>query len=198
MARSTNGAQTSCSAAVGVRLPGGRQKTVLVMKTRSVKPAAASMRVEQLAGAADERRAAQILLGPRSLANDHDRRVRRAAREHRAAARPGLQRTALEGGDRRLQGRQIGGLGRPAGAPRSATGSATAVDAGAGRQGGPCRRQGRSAPGGGRRLSRRAVRSTGRSARAASTPAHRSRTTSRLSRARRSLIGAAHSSFPVE
>jgi hypothetical protein len=35
MARSTNGAQMACSCGVGVRLPGGRQKTVLVMKARS-------------------------------------------------------------------------------------------------------------------------------------------------------------------
>ena len=43
-ARSTKGAQTACSAGVGVRLPGGRQNTVLVMNTRPSSPASASIR----------------------------------------------------------------------------------------------------------------------------------------------------------
>ena len=46
--RSTKGAQTACSAAVGVRLPGGRQKTVLVISTRPSSPAAASIRSSSL------------------------------------------------------------------------------------------------------------------------------------------------------
>jgi len=44
IARSTKGRQTFCSAGVGVRLPGGRQKTVLVMNTRSASPASFSIR----------------------------------------------------------------------------------------------------------------------------------------------------------
>ena len=107
MARSRKGAQASCSAGVGVRLPGGRQKTVLVMKTRSSRPAAAEHLVEQLAGAADEGRALGVLLGARRLADDHHRRVRRAAREHRLARALRLQRAAVEGGDGRGQRREI-------------------------------------------------------------------------------------------
>jgi hypothetical protein len=71
------------------------------MNTRPVRPAPA----------ADERLTLSVLVAARPLADDDQRRVRLAAREHRLPGALELQRAAVEGGDGGGQGFQVLGLG---------------------------------------------------------------------------------------
>ena len=63
--------QTATSPLLGLRLPGGRQKTVLEMKTSArVEPDGGEHPVEKLAAGADEGQAAAVLLAARRLADE--------------------------------------------------------------------------------------------------------------------------------
>ena len=95
------------SASVGVRLPGGRQKIVLVMNTALSRILGVARQadgrqhaVEQLAGAADEGLALQILVAARRLAHQHDAGIRVAVGEAQVGGGL-LQRAGIEGRKRR-------------------------------------------------------------------------------------------------
>ena len=104
----------------------------------AVEPDRRQHAVEQLAGAADERQALDVLVAARRLADEHHARLRIAVGEHQAA-RGGVQRAAVEAVEHGAQRRR--GLARcsPPRAPpsrrRPVTAGAGGLSVGAARRG---------------------------------------------------------------
>jgi hypothetical protein len=81
--RSVNGRQIADSCGVGVRLPGRPPgHDVGDIDRRAIEPDRRQHAVEQLAGAADERQALDVLVASWRLAHEHHARLRVAVGEH--------------------------------------------------------------------------------------------------------------------
>jgi hypothetical protein len=97
--RSTKGAQTACSAAVGVRFARRSPEDGVGDEHPALQPRLGQHPVQQLSGLADKGLAARILLSAGAFADDQHLGLGVAATKYRLLGAHAAQRTALESGD---------------------------------------------------------------------------------------------------